>query len=59
MSRAFMKEVDNLGFCKKKNVECLYADADGVCKVTECKKAEPERPNRVSHIRIVRPGEKR
>lgn len=43
MSRAFVSERDG-SFCTEKMRECVWADENGKCPLTECRQ-EPERPD--------------
>ena len=58
MSRAFMKESDTLGRCRERREECLYADADGECRLEKCRKEEvTEQRPKVSRVMILGPDE--
>lgn len=39
MSRAFVSERDGWAFCTEKMCECMWADENGMCVFSQCRRA--------------------
>lgn len=46
MSRAFTKEKGDWNFCRKKRDTCTYADENGRCIFSYCRRDEEEKAER-------------